>query len=166
MTLSVTSDEIQILNSQGQKKFSSKEPLLFLASYEFGNSAIGRTGDLMNGSPIVRIPLDKEIKDDEIVILYITITSTNMGSPSSSLVNLRQPANAVIPLRIDGYANGNTPNSRTTTLSIAPSGRDELTASMIVYPSNGSIQVSTYDTGVSAPLVNFKYEVYKYRYLR
>lgn len=171
MTLKVTSNNIEILNSSGVTKFSADEPLLYVAGYEYGTIDMG-SGTNSSGSSVFvaqhYIQLASAIEDNEVPVLYITITgSSDFGDPASALSNVRQPANAVVPIYIRGYPSGNTPASDQTTLSIAPHGKFGYLVRLHYYGTNLGYANPLYASsqGMTAPTLSFDWELYKYRYL-
>jgi len=187
MTLKVTSDEIQILNSKGELKFSNKQPLMFVAGYEMGTvEHIVKSVTLdFYGTPYTydaysaneTFNLSTPIKSNEIPVIYITLTNvTGYGNPAQSLLNVRQPANAVIPIYVRGYPQDNTPASDTTQLAISPvySNTDDnyivdYSSFIRYYPySNGNYvgaPGTQTDQGMSGATLTYTWEIYKYRYL-
>jgi hypothetical protein len=171
MTLKVTSNNIEILNSNGVTKFSASQPLLYVAGYEYGSIDMGGGTD-GNGLAVFRahnyIQLATPIADNEVDILYVTITGVSgFGDPAQTLLNVRQPANAVLPIYIRGYANSNTPASDQTNLSIAPHGNMGYYLHLQNYGTNNNLVMTCVSTsqGMSQPTLSFDWELYKYRYL-
>lgn len=171
MTLKVTSSNIEILNSAGVTKFSADQPLLYVAGYEYGSIDMG-SGTNSSGTAVFvnshYIQLTSAIEDNEVPILYITITgSSEFGDPASALGNVRQPANAVIPIYIRGYPSSNTPASDQTTLSIAPHGKFGYLVKLHYYGTGWGYANALYQgsQGMTAPTLSFDWELYKYRYL-
>lgn len=188
MTLKVTSSDIQILNSAGQTKFSSNQPLVFVSGYEAGTSSVGYIGGTFQSR--THFWLTTPLLENEIGVIYITITSiSGFGDPGTSFLNVRQPANAVIPIYVRGYPNGNTPAADTTHMSIAPvygHADENPTFDNTLGYGSSDIGITGYRTtliyyafncgnapnffysgnqGVTNPLITFNWEVYKYRYL-
>ena len=180
MALNITSNEIQILNSAGQVKFTNTQPLLFVAGYESGTYAHENYSFTANGasyniySGTVAFNLQTPIATNEVPVVYITITSASgWGGPATSLVGVRQPANAVLPIYVRGFPNGNTPASDTTQMALTPgfNSAGEITTytSTLMYYQNGGGTLpavfSGSQQGLSNPTLNITWEIYKYRYL-
>lgn len=191
MGLKVTSSEIQIVNSDGTVKFTSNEPLIFISGSEHGTHTIGYDGAFYNRNSFY---LTQPLLKNEIGVLYITITTiTGFGDPGTSFLNVRQPANAVIPIYVRGYPSGNTPAADTTHMAIAPIIGDQIQAAdpvgegyagfdylngsrnitgynvqLIHYPTGGGDRPYLFasgNQGVSNPTITFDWTLYKYRYL-
>lgn len=185
MTLNVTSNSIDVKTASGQLKFSSNEPLLFISGYESGTHQVGYVvyngyGFFLNRNEFF---LNTPLLSNEIGALYITLNYvTGFVEPAQSLVGVRQPANAVIPLCVRGYPSGNTPAVDTTHMSIGPimnSVQDDynyLNKDRIVgysvdllyyYPgiTLGPRHFNSGDQSITNPVVSFTWELYKYRYL-
>lgn len=172
MALNITSNEIQILNSAGQVKFTNTQPLLFVAGYESGSYSHNASSGYYQGT--VAFNLQTPIATNEVPMVYITITSlSGWGDPATSLVGVRQPANAVLPIYVRGYPNGNTPASDTTQMALTPglnnNGEIATYTSTLMFYGNGAGSMpalySGTQQGLSNPTLNVTWEIYKYRYL-
>ena len=172
MALNITSNEIQILNSAGQVKFTNTQPLLFVAGYESGSYSHDASSGYYQGT--LAFNLLPPIASNDVPVVYLTITSASgWGGPATSLVGVRQPANAVLPIYVRGFPNGNTPASDTSQLALTPGLNDagEITTytSTLMYYQNGGGTVpalfSGTQQGLNNPTLNVTWEIYKYRYL-
>jgi hypothetical protein len=104
MSLEVSGNKIIIHNSSGIEKFNSSQRLLYQTGYAAGtNLGVGAS------TKFTAMPHGLTIDNSkDIVTAYITLTTAS-GSIADSLLNVRQPAQGMIP--IDFYARNvsNTP---------------------------------------------------------
>lgn len=130
MTLNVTSDKIQIKNTDGTIKFTSDNKLVYLKYFT--------TGTITLYNATVKVPFYSLGAQDFLIVNVMINSSTGNVNGNTGLNSSYIPANGSVLIDVNGRANGNSGICDVEYMGIQSIG-DSLTFNSLRYDYNGYI---------------------------